>query len=244
MLTPFAALLAASLAALPSSVLAQEQIVFDSVHNATTIVGTWSSGNKAVKTGSGFVNPANQTFKYPTTAGISYSFDDNGHYEIARYRFKSNATDPNCITGIVNWVHGNYQLLGNGSIVFIPFGDGFQQIQDPCAAQSNFLEDYNITELAQSWRIFQDATAGPKLHIFQFDGAPLAPQFLVSPTPIMVPTRMLRNVSSSTTPTTSLTAQNALVNTNRASTITSRSAWSVMAVVASAGVIGVASALL
>jgi len=142
-------------------------------------------------------------------------------------------------------VHGKYSLLGNGSIVFKPFGDGFQQIQDPCAAVSNFLEDYNITELAQSWRIFQDLTTGYKLHIFQFDGAPLAPQFQVSTTPIMLPARALRNVSSQATTTAGLTVQNALVdNTNGASSTVSRNAWSVVAVVVSAGVMGIASVLL
>lgn len=75
------------------------------------------------------------------------------------------------------------------------FGDGFQQVQDPCAAVSNFIQSYNETEYFKGWRIFQDPTAGPKLHLFQFDGAPVAPQFLVSKTPIMFPTRLLRNDS-------------------------------------------------
>lgn len=44
---PFLALV---LAAAPA-VLAQD-IVYDSIHNATTIVGTWSSGSQAVVTGS------------------------------------------------------------------------------------------------------------------------------------------------------------------------------------------------
>ncbi|KAJ7581222.1 ROT1 protein [Mycena floridula] len=191
MIAPLALLLAAS------SVLAQD-IIFDAEHNATTIIGTWSSGSQAVQTGSGFTNPAKQTFTYPKTAGISYSFSDDWFYEVARYRFNSNATDPNCITGVVNWVHGSYQTLGNGSIVLIPMGDGYQQIQDPCAAVSNFIEDYNFTELYQSWRIFLDpATGGYKLHMFQFDGAPLAPMFQVSTTPNMLPTRLLRNVTTS-----------------------------------------------
>lgn len=47
----FVALVLASLAALPSHVSAQD-IVYDAEHNATTIVGTWSSGSKAVVTGS------------------------------------------------------------------------------------------------------------------------------------------------------------------------------------------------
>ncbi|KAJ7599673.1 chaperone for protein-folding within the ER, fungal-domain-containing protein [Mycena floridula] len=179
-----------------SLVLAQD-ILYDQVHNATTIIGTWSSGSKAVQTGSGFVSPANQTFIYPKTSGISYSFDENYYYEIARYRFVSNASDPNCITGVVNWVHGKYSLEGNGSIVLTPLGDGFQQIQDPCAAVSNFLENYNITELISSWRIFLDAaTGGYKLHLFAFDGAPMAPQFQISATPNMLPTRLLRNMTA------------------------------------------------
>lgn len=81
-----------------------------------------------------------------------------------------------------------------------PLGDGFQQIQDPCAAVSNFVEPYNQTELYVQWRIFLDATAGPKLHLFQFDGAPLAPQFQVSPSPNMLPTQKLRNDSAPQTP--------------------------------------------
>jgi len=47
-LTPFALVLAS----LSTYVSAQnEQIVFDAIHNATTIVGTWATGSKAVVTG-------------------------------------------------------------------------------------------------------------------------------------------------------------------------------------------------
>lgn len=102
---------------------------------------------------------------------------------------------PTCITGVVNWVHGKYSLNPNGSITMVPFGDGFQQIQDPCAAISNFIETYNDTELYQSWRIFLDPTTGYHLHLFQFDGAPLAPQFLVSTSPNMLPPQILRNLT-------------------------------------------------
>ena len=99
-------------------------------------------------------------------------------------------------------MHGKYTLNTNGSIWMRPFGDGidnfgdgFQQVQDPCAAVSNFIESYNETEYYKGWRIFQDPTAGPKLHLFQFDGSPVPPQFLVSKTPSMLPTRLLRNSS-------------------------------------------------
>jgi len=92
-------------------------------------------------------------------------------------------------------VHGTYVLNPNGSISMTPFGDGFQQVQDPCAAVSNFIQLYNDTEYYQSWRIFQDPTTGYHLHLFAFDGSPVNLQFLVSATPNMLPTRLLRNVT-------------------------------------------------
>jgi hypothetical protein len=179
----------------------QAPIVYDSIHNVTPIGGTWSSGSQNVLTGPGFANPVNMSFVYPKTTGLSYSFTNDGFYEIARYRFTSNGSDPTCITGVVVWVHGTYVLEPNGSIVTTPFGDGYQQVQDPCAAVSNFIQLYNDTELYQSWRIFQDPTTGPHLNLYQFDGSPLPPMFQVSVTPNMLPTQPLRNVTvASSTP--------------------------------------------
>jgi len=198
--------------ALASSSLAQD-IVYDAIHNATTIVGTWSSGSQAVVTGPGIANPANQSFIYPKVTGVSYSFTGDGFYEIARYRFVGNGSEPTCIIGVLGWVHGTYTLERNGSVVMTPLGDGYQQIQDPCGAVSNFIENYNVTELYQSWRIFQDPqTLGYKLHLFQFDGSPVAPQFQVSATPDMLPTQLLRNVTPPTgaSSTNGLTTQNYL----------------------------------
>ena len=122
-------------------------------------------------------------------------------------------------------------------MTLIPMGDGYQQIQDPCAAVSNFIEDYNLTEYYTQWRIFMDPTAGPKLHIFQFDGSPLAPQFQLSSTPSMLPTQLLRNV---TRPIGGSTV--ALVNANSAP---NSRRW-IAAMVGAAGmvVIGVASNVL
>jgi Chaperone for protein-folding within the ER, fungal len=91
-----------------------------------------------------------------------------------------------------------------------PFGDGFQQVQDPCGAVSNFVQPYNETEYYQSWQIFQDPVTGYKLHLFQWDGTPVAPQFQVSSTPNMLPTQLLRNVTPSSvgaSPTGGFTTQ-------------------------------------
>ncbi|KAF8237214.1 hypothetical protein L208DRAFT_1248765 [Tricholoma matsutake] len=226
-LTPLIGLVLASLA---PSVFSQ-QINFDSSHNSTTIIGTWSSGSRGVVTGPGFANPANESFFHPQTTGISYSFSTDGYYEIARYRFASNGSKPTCIIGTVIWVHGFYQLDSNGSISMIPI-EGYQQVQDPCAANSKVLQIYNETELYLSWRIFTDPTQGYKLHLFQFDGTPLAPQFQVSTTPIMLPTQRLRNYTS----TVALVNANSAIDSHR---------WKA-AVVGAAGmvVLGVASTVL
>ncbi|KAJ8503227.1 hypothetical protein ONZ45_g11046 [Pleurotus djamor] len=160
------------------------------------IVGTWTSQSRAVSTGPEFANPAQLTFNYPKNTGVSFSFTQDGFYEIARYRFRSNGSEPNCIIGILQWVHGTYTIETNGSIVTTPFGDGYQQIQDPCAAQSNFIEPYNFTEVYSLYRQFQDATQGLKLHLFEWDGTPVAPLFQLSTTPNMHPTRSLRNDSN------------------------------------------------
>ncbi|KAI0265695.1 chaperone for protein-folding within the ER [Gloeopeniophorella convolvens] len=190
MLLPLLAFLA-----LPFVPAYAQDIQYDSAHNVTPIIGTWASGSKAVQTGPGFANPANLSFTYPPVTGQSFSFSGDGFYEIARYRFTGNGSAPQCLTGVVNWVHGQYALNGNGSITMTPFGDGYQQIQAPCLAVSNWIEPYNDTELYQSWQIFQDPIDGYKLHMFAFDRSPVSPLFQVSATPQMLPTQPLRNVS-------------------------------------------------
>ncbi|EJC98387.1 uncharacterized protein FOMMEDRAFT_23647 [Fomitiporia mediterranea MF3/22] len=188
---------------------AGQTVGLDSIHNKTGLRGTWASGAKKVLTGLGFANPANTSFVQPDVSGISYSFTDDGFYEVARYRFTANGTQPSCPKSAMNWAHGTYQLLDNGSMTFTPFGDGYQLIQDPCGPRSAFVENYNMTELYQSWRIFQDPVDGFKLHLFQFDGSPLAPQFQVSTDPNMLPTQMLRNV------TPGFTSQDGFVSTGK-----------------------------
>lgn len=166
-------------------------------------------------------------------------------YEVSRYRFNANGSQPTCITGVLNWVHGTYQFLTNGSILLTPMGDGFQQIQDACAAQSNFVELYNDTELYRTWNIVQDPTLGFRLYLWQFDGTPLAPMSLVSNTPNMLPTSLLRNVTSN-----QFTSQDGFVSTGQKnvkavvagkSASGAESALGRRSVTAVAGVLGVAA---
>jgi len=195
------------------------------------LVGTWSSGSQHVVTGTGFVNPGNLTFTYPLTTGFSFSFSADGHYEIARYRMYGNGSAPQCITGVMNFAHGQFQQNPNGSLTMYPFGDGFQQIQAPCAPTSNFIENYNLTELYQSWQVIQDPLLGTTLQLAQFDQSLLAPMYLVSVTPRMLPTQALRNVSSSS-------------NISKRSTndAPSTSRWATASIIAVGGLLG--SALL
>jgi len=185
-----------------------QDILYDSAHNVTSLLGTWSSGSGAVETGVGFANPVNFSFTYPATTGISYAFTTDvlsdgsaGYFEEAQYRFTGNGSQPTCIIGVVQWQHGTYETLANGSIVLNPFPtDGRQQVQDMCAAKSNIIQQFNQTTLFQSWRIFQDPQLGPKLQIYQYNGAPLAPMYLVAQTPNMLPTTTLTaNVTSGQT---------------------------------------------
>jgi len=209
---------------------------FDPSHNVTPIGGSWSSGSQHVLTGTGFVNPANVSFIYPSTTGVAFSFTEDGYYEIARYRMNGNGSAPQCITGVMNWVHGTFTYNANGSLTMTPFGDGFQQIQAPCAATSNFLEDYNDTELYQSWSIYTDPVTGPMLQMYQFDGSPLAPLGQVSTTPNMLPTQLLRNVSQ---PKASVSKRSTKRSTNDAPP-TAR--WATASAIAVGGLLG--SALL
>jgi Chaperone for protein-folding within the ER, fungal len=95
----------------------------------------------------------------------------------------------------MNWVHGTFTYNANGSLTMTPFGDGFQQIQNACAANSDFIESYNDTELYQSWQITTDAVLGPILQLYQFDQSPISPMTLYSASPVMLPTQSLRSVS-------------------------------------------------
>lgn len=97
-------------------------------------------------------------------------------------------------------MHGHYELNNNGSITLIPNGDGYQQIQAPCGAVSNFIEDYNQTELMSVWRIYLDPTDGYKLHLFEANGIPVAPLFQVSTSPQMLPLTQLRNTTKQEAP--------------------------------------------
>jgi len=142
-------------------------------------------------------------------------------------------TDPRCIQGVIQWQHGTYELVSNGSIILHPFAeDGRQQVQDPCAAESNVLRQFNQTTLFQTWRIFRDLQGRNKLHLFRFDGAPFPPMFQVYETPQMLPTRKLTNTTIGVvaqTPNRKLRKRSAAVSTSSLSMSTAAFALSAAA---------------
>lgn len=92
-------MLASLAAALSLALLATAQIpdvstpiLFDIEHNATSLIGVWSTGAGLVETGVNFVDVKNGVFNPPPVAGMSYSFTGNGDFEMVEFRFESNRT--------------------------------------------------------------------------------------------------------------------------------------------------------
>ncbi|SPO25766.1 related to ROT1 - molecular chaperone in the endoplasmic reticulum [Ustilago trichophora] len=196
LITTLSVALAVASLALPTVVNAQEF----TFQNVTSIMGTWSSGSQNVTTGLDFFNPVTQEFKLPATAGISYSFTDDGFFEEARYQFTSNAVTNRCFKASLIWQHGTYQFHTNGSITLTPFpADGYVQVLDPCGAQTSSIYHYSEFELISSWYNFQDNHPGFKpagtsayaLQLQSFDGSKLPQMWLRNRPPNMLPTKQL-----------------------------------------------------
>jgi hypothetical protein len=120
-----------------------------------------------------------------------YSDESTGWFEVLRYRMTGNGA-----YALRSLPPGKFTLQPNGSISLYPLADGFQRIQQPCAANSDFTETYQDQELYQSWQIFTDPVDGPKLHMFGFDGSPVSPQYQISTTPAMLPLQLLYNATA------------------------------------------------
>ncbi len=120
-------------------------------NNVTSLRGTWSSGAGNVVTGLQFFNPANNTFTYPATAGISYSFTDNGYWEQALYIYEPRPDNPYCVTAQLIWQHGTYRINATNYILLTPFrGDGQQQVSSRCEQTSQMVQSYYQPEVSSA----------------------------------------------------------------------------------------------
>lgn len=165
------------------------------------LVGTWTSKSNSTMTGPGFYDPVADKLIEPKHTGISYSFTADGHYEEAYYRAIANPTDPSCPQGIMQWQHGSFEKLGNGSLVLTPIKvDGRQLYSDPCQYKNAVYTRYNTTEMFKSYEyVASDAYHKiPRITLYKADGAPMMPLYLAMSKPEMLPTTTLNPLVTQT----------------------------------------------
>jgi len=192
MVSVFAALLLSGAALL--------QVHAQSAVPVTDLVGTWSSKSNSTLTGDGFYDPINEKFTEPKHTGISYSFTADGFYESAYYRAIANPQAPRCPKGIIQWQHGSFEKLANGSLILKPIKvDGRQLYSDPCQYKSAIYTRYNVTERFKQYTVYTDPYHKiSRLDLYQSDGAPLMPLYLAYSPPKMLPTTTLNPIVSPT----------------------------------------------
>ncbi|KAL9032378.1 MAG: hypothetical protein Q9214_007996, partial [Letrouitia sp. 1 TL-2023] len=163
------------------------------------LTGTWTTKSRKVFTGPGFYDPVNERMFEPPLTGYSYSFTDDGHYEVAYYRATSNPQQPTCPRGVIQWQHGKFQKASNGSLILTPFAvDGRQLISDPCTYRNAVYTRYQQQEIFKQYEVivspYDKAT---RLNLYGFDGAPMNPMYLAYKPPEMLPTKTLNPTSNS-----------------------------------------------
>ncbi|KAL8997575.1 MAG: hypothetical protein Q9169_003193 [Polycauliona sp. 2 TL-2023] len=200
-------LLALCSAALASLVVAQVDPL---------LTGTWTTKSRKVFTGPvgalpgtplydrrGFYDPVNEKMFEPSLTGFSYSFTDDGFYEVAYYRAGSNPAQPGCPKGTIQWQHGKYSKASNGSLVLNPFAvDGRQLSSDPCAYSNSVYTRYHQQEIFKHYEVFPNPfDKAQRLNLYGWDGAPMNPMYLAYKPPQMLPTQTLNPTSAAATAT-------------------------------------------
>ena len=167
------------------------------------IEGTWSSGAGNVMTGQNekgvaFFNPMRRHFTVPPTAGYSYSFTKDGHFEMAQFTYKTNSKDVHCFNASLVWQHGTYKYDGT-NIYMSPYkGDGAIQTMGECLDPQVQLDYYaekevgaNVTVYVDNDIVFYPDESMYVLQMHQFDGKPLPKMYLRYRPPRMMPTRSI-----------------------------------------------------
>ncbi|KAL8917414.1 MAG: hypothetical protein Q9208_007969 [Pyrenodesmia sp. 3 TL-2023] len=169
----------------------------------------------------GFYDPVNEKMFEPPLTGFSYSFTDNGFYEVAYYRAGSNrecltlidsycfgegltrnlAQQPDCPKGTIQWQHGKYHKATNGSLILDPIAvDGRQLLSDPCKYNNAIYTRYHQQEIFKQYEVFANPyDKATRLNLYGWDGAPMNPMYLAFKPPQMLPTQTLNPTSGSAT---------------------------------------------
>ncbi|KAJ5169222.1 Protein r.t1.c1 [Penicillium canariense] len=160
------------------------------------LVGTWTTKSRNVLTGPGFYDPLNDRLLEPNLTGISYSFSADGYYEEAWYRALANPTDPSCPSGVMQWQHGSYVMLANGSLTLTPIAvDGRQLLSEPCRQGVSSYTRFNNTEKFKGFSVSMDRYHGiQRLDLAQADGKIMQPMYLAYRPPRMLPTSTLNPI--------------------------------------------------
>lgn len=165
-------------------------------NNVTSLSGTWSSGAGHVLTGLGFYNPANNSFNYPQTAGISYSFTDDGFFEEAQYQYKINGSDPYCVSAFLIWQHGIYTINNTNWLHLLPFkADGAMLQASRCDSSSERVQWYSQTEQLKGFQIGLDTHYDEPayyLQLYDWDGSLKPLMWQRFNPPQMLPTQPLK----------------------------------------------------
>lgn len=167
------------------------------------IEGTWSSGAGNVMTGQNekgvaFFNPMRRHFTVPPTAGYSYSFTKDGHFEMAQFTYQTNPKDVHCFSASLVWQHGTYKYDGT-NIYMSPYkGDGAIQTMGECLDPQVQMDYYaekeagaNVTVYVDNDIVFYPDESMYVLQMHQFNGKPLPKMYLRYRPPRMMPTRSI-----------------------------------------------------
>jgi hypothetical protein len=133
---------------------------------------------------------------------------------------KSTAEKPKCPKGIIQWQHGSYEKGANGALTLNPIKvDGRQMYSDPCQYKTSVYTRYNVTMKfkvrqrrhtirclvrmvltpIKTYQVYTDTYRNKmRLDLFQADGAPLQPLWLVYNPPKMLPTQTLNPLVTAT----------------------------------------------
>ncbi|KAL8952275.1 MAG: hypothetical protein Q9222_001806 [Ikaeria aurantiellina] len=164
----------------------------------TQLTGTWTTKSRKVFTGPGFYDPVSEKMFEPSLTGFSYSFTDDGYYEVAYYRAGSNPQNPSCPKGVIQWQHGKYHKASNNSLILNPFAvDGRQLMSDPCTYGNAVYTRYHQQEIFKQYEVLVNPyDKATRLNLFGWDGAPMNPMYLVYKPPQMLPTQTLNPTSA------------------------------------------------
>lgn len=99
----------------------------------------------------------------------------------------------------MQWQHGQYFVNATGSLFTLPIKvDGRQLISNPCQGSNALFMRYNTSELFQKYEVTTDKYHNvQRLNLYQWDGTPMNPMYMVYSPPQMLPTSTLNPLMTS-----------------------------------------------